>query len=100
MFKVIRGEKPKFFELVEVMLDIEVALNNRPLSYMEDDLQFSVLTANVMMFGKDNLLPTERPNQIFDRDLRKRSRYLECWNQVLWNRFVQSTSEPQDNDTI
>ena len=54
---------------------------------MEDDLQFPVLTPNVMMFGKDNLLPTERSNQIVDRDLRKRARYLVCCKQVLWNRW-------------
>ena len=54
---------------------------------MEDDLQFPVLTPNVMMFGKDNLLPTEDPNQTVDRDLRKRARYLEGCKQVLWNRW-------------
>ena len=62
LFKVIRGAKLKFSELEEVLLDVEVALNNRPLSYVEDDLQFPVLTPNVMMFGKDNLLPTEDQN--------------------------------------
>jgi hypothetical protein len=33
-------------ELEKVLLDVEVALNNRPLSYVEDDVQFSVLTPN------------------------------------------------------
>ena len=87
LFKVIGGAKLKFSELEEVILDVEVALNNRPLSYVEDDLQFPVLTPNVMMFGKDNLLPTKDPNQIVDRDLRKRARYLERCKQVLWNRW-------------
>ena len=94
LFKVIRGAKLKFSELEEVILDVEVALNNRPLSYVEDNLQFPVLTPNVMMFGKDNLLPTEDPNQIIDRDLRKRARYLERCKQVLWTDCMQSTSEP------
>ena len=87
LFKVIGGAKLKFSELEEVILDVEVALNNRPLSYVENDLQFPVLTPNVMMFGKDSLLPTEDPNQIVDRDLRKRARYLERCKQVLWNRW-------------
>ena len=85
LFKVIREAKLKFSELEEAILDVEVALNNRPLSYVEDDLQFPVLTPNVM-FGKDSLLPTEDPNQVIDRDLKKRPRYLECCKQVLWNR--------------
>ena len=86
LFKVIGGAELKFSELEEVILDVEVALNNRPLSYVEDDLQFPVLTLSVM-FGKNNLLPTEEPNQIVDRDLRKRARYLEHCKQVLWNRW-------------
>ena len=87
MFKVIGRAKLKFSELEEVILDFEVALNSRPLSYVEDDLQFPVLMPNVMMFGKDNLLPTEDPNQIVDHDLRKRARYPERCKQVLWNRW-------------
>ena len=95
LLKVIGGAKLKFSELEEVILDVEVALNNRPLSYEEDDLQFPVLTPNVMMFGKDNLLPTEDPNQIVDRDLRKRARYLERCKQNRWHADgMQSTSEP------
>ena len=94
LFKVIGAAKLKFSELEEVILDIEVALNNRPLSYVEDDLQFPVLTPNVMMFGRDNLLPTEDPNQIVDRELRKRARYLECCSRYSGTDGMQSTSEP------
>ena len=39
------------------------------------------------MFRKNNLLPTEDPNQIVDRDFRKRARYLERCKKVLWNRW-------------
>ena len=42
---------------------------------------------NVMMFGKDNLLPTEDQNKIVDRDLRKRAKYLNRCKQALWNRW-------------
>ena len=87
LFMVIGGAKLKFSKLEVVILDVEVALNNRPLSYVEDDLQFPVLTPNVMMFGKDNLLSTKDLNQIFDCDLRKRASYLECSKQVLWKRW-------------
>ena len=54
---------------------------------MEDDLQFPVLTPNVMMFRKGSLLPTEDPNQIVDRDLRKRAIHLERCKQALWNKW-------------
>ena len=34
---------------LEVMLDIEIALNNRPLNYLEHDIEMLVLTPNTML---------------------------------------------------
>ena len=48
-YKQIGGGKLTFEELVDVVLDVEVALNNRPLSYIEDDVQLPVLTPNAML---------------------------------------------------
>ena len=36
--------------------DVEIVLNNRPLSYVEDDLQLSLLTPNMLQFGRPYLL--------------------------------------------
>ena len=44
-------------ELEEVLLNMEVTLNNRPLCYVEDDVQLLVLTPNAMMFGQPKLIP-------------------------------------------
>ena len=44
-------------ELSEVLLDIEVAMNNRPLSYIEDDIQMPTLTSNAMLLQSPNFLP-------------------------------------------
>ena len=38
-------------ELQDVLLDIEVALKNRPLNYVEDDPQLPVLTPNSLLFN-------------------------------------------------
>ena len=46
-------------EVEEVLLDVEVALNNHPLSYLEDDAQLPVLTPYAMMFGQPSLVPEE-----------------------------------------
>ena len=35
-------------ELVKVLLDVEVNLNNQPLTDIEEDLEYSVLTPNSM----------------------------------------------------
>lgn len=37
-------------ELQEVLLDVEITLNNRPLSYVEDDVQMPLLTLNAVVF--------------------------------------------------
>ena len=45
-------------ELQDVVLDVEVALNirpPRPLSYLEDDIQFPVLTPNTFLFEQPKL---------------------------------------------
>ena len=34
------------------MLDVEVNLNNRPLIYIEENLEYSVLTPNSMILGR------------------------------------------------
>lgn len=36
-------------KLEEVVLDVEVALNNRPLTYLDQDIQLPVLTPNSML---------------------------------------------------
>jgi len=38
-------------ELEKVILDVEVAVNDRPLSYVEDDVQLPILTPNTLLFG-------------------------------------------------
>ena len=46
-------------ELQDVLLDVEVALNNQPLSYVEEDVQLPVLTPNMLQFSRPNLLPDD-----------------------------------------
>lgn len=40
-----------FDELKEARLDVEVAVNNCPLSYVEDDVELPVLTPATMMYS-------------------------------------------------
>ena len=74
-------------ELEEVLLDVEVTLNNRPLCYVEDDVQLPVLTPSAMMFGQPKLIPDEHLDEE-DLDLRKRVRYLRRCKDVLWSRWT------------
>ena len=42
-------------ELEEVVLDVEVAVNNQPLGYMEDDVQLPVLTPNSLLYRQPSI---------------------------------------------
>ena len=71
-----------------VILDIEVALNNRPLSYVEDDPQLPVLTPNSLLFGQPNLLPELEYHHLEIPDLRKRAKYLKRCKNMMWQRWT------------
>ena len=46
-------------ELKEVRLDTEVNLNNRLVIYIDDDIQFPVLTPKILIRGKPLKIPEE-----------------------------------------
>ena len=75
-------------ELKEVLLDVEITLNNRPINYMEDDLHLPVLTPSALLFGRPNMLPEHDSQQIESRDLRKRARHLQRCKDLLSTRWT------------
>ena len=52
LYKATRRAKLTKQELEEVILGTEINLNNRPLMYIEDDIQFLVLTPNILICGQ------------------------------------------------
>ena len=70
------------------MLDVEVALNNRPLSYLEEDIQLPVLTPNAMLHINPSYLPELQPHHVPDKDLRKRAKFLMKCKEVMWKRWT------------
>lgn len=41
-----------YSEPKEALLDVEINVNNHPLTYVEDDIQLNVLTPNSMILGQ------------------------------------------------
>ena len=72
-------------ELSEVVLDVEVAINDRPLSYIEEDIQLPVLTPSSMLYLRPNQLPELDPHHIKETDLRKRAKYLGRCKEAMWS---------------
>ena len=89
MYKVIGGGNLSWKELLDVILDVEVALNNRPLDYVEDDVQQPILTPNSMLLGQSNTIPQLEPHNIDDGDLRKRAKYLQRCKEAVWRRWTK-----------
>ena len=87
MYKVLGRANMKFNELKEILLDVEMTMNNRPLSYVEDDLQLPVLTPNMMLISDRNALLEANVHEIKERDLRTRAKYLNKCRDNLWKRW-------------
>ena len=92
MYKSIGHGDLRWKELEEVLLDVETTVNNRPLSYVEDNVQMPVLTPNSMQFGQPNTILEEQA-EIENVDLRKRSKYLRRCKDVVWSRWTNEYFE-------
>ena len=51
LYKTVGKSKLEWHELAEVLTDIETTLNNRSLTYMAENIEFPVLTPNLLPLG-------------------------------------------------
>ena len=77
MFKSFGSSMLTWNEFEEVLLDIELTLNGRPLIYVEDDVQLPVLKPNILIHGMTFVNLEEASDNIDEYELRKRSRYVQ-----------------------
>ena len=86
-YKTVGQGQLSWDELIEVPLDIEIVLNNRPLNYAEDDIQLPMLTPNALLFKKFNILPELQSYHLIEKDLRKRTKFLQRSKDAIWCRW-------------
>ena len=86
--KTIGNGRLSWRELEDVLLDVEVTLNNRPLGYVEDDVQLPLITPNSMQFIGTTILPEKEPHREL-RDLRKRAKYMKRCKDAMWTRWTK-----------
>ena len=73
-------------EFEEIVLDIEVTLNNRPLMHVEEDIQMPLLTPNTLQYGQPLLVPEED----LDKDvpkMKRQQRYINKCKDAAWTRW-------------
>ena len=96
-YKTIGNGTLVWEELKEVVLDIEVAMNNRPLSYVEDDIELSVLTPNSLLNINPSVLPEWKIRYVEETSLQNRAKFHKKCKEVMWKcwsrEYVQSLRE-------
>ena len=62
-------------ELKEVLLDVESAMNNRPLCYQDEDFENEVITPNIILRGRPAWLLENLPKLNEGDNVRERLMY-------------------------
>ena len=65
--KVVGKGLLTYQELTDVVIYVEICTNNRPLSYLEDDVQLPVLTPSPFLFQRPQEVPELEPHQKWTR---------------------------------
>ena len=90
LYKFLGRTSLQWSELKEVLLDVEINMNNRPLTYIEVDIQRPNLTPNCMILGRDTKMVDGNMIEDEEEDLswRKRQKYVKKCKDVEdgnWN---------------
>ena len=86
LYKTTGKSKLTKQELEEVILDTEINLNNQPLMYIDGDIQFLILTPNILIHGQPITIPEEQFDDN-DKVIKKRQRYIKRCKDASWNRW-------------
>ena len=76
MHRTIGKAQLTWAELEEVLLDTEIILNNRPLAYIEEEIDYPILTPNSLILGRDVNLPHAAPHESESETIKKRHKYI------------------------
>ena len=82
LYQKLRRSHLTYEGLSRVIKDIEMIFNNRPLQYVEDEMDIRVLTPNRSIHGRDvyQLEEIEEPNSLNKMEKRVRKAKEEMWN--------------------
>ena len=74
-------------ELEEVLLDIEIILNNRSLTYIDEEIDYPIFTLNSLILGRDVNFPDAAPHESESETIKKRHKYIKRCKEALWKRW-------------
>ena len=70
-------------ELEEVLLDIEIILNNMPLAYIEEEIDYPILTPNSLVLGSDVNFSDAAPHESESETIEKPHKYIKRCEEAL-----------------
>ena len=92
IYKAVGRSKLTFNGLKEVILEAESILNNRPLTYLEDETELPTLTPNMILHGTNIVVPSDNtdPDPEFNSVTpTKLLRQIQSCKEHLWKRWHQ-----------
>ena len=89
LYKTIGKSSLSFSEFEDLLLDVEVNLNNRPLGYIEDDYTQSILTPNKLIHGENIILPQEDVEVLDESQMQKRLLYINRCKDNAWKQWKE-----------
>ena len=87
LYRTIGKAQLTWAELEEVLLDIEIILNNRPLTHIEEEIDYPILTPNSLILGRDVSFPDAAPHESESETIKKRHKYIRRCKEALWKRW-------------
>ena len=98
----------KFDELREILLDVEISTNNRPLCYIAKEYEIPVITPNILLRGRPTWLLEENCENLNDdgrEKMTRRLRYLQTYLHALQERFsknlrLKEQGIPEQNSVV
>ena len=78
-----------FQELEEVLLDVEMTMNNRPLMYQGEEFEKPVFTPNTLLRGEAIPVLEEDLVNLGEENVSKRMKFLEKSKQHLRKRLMK-----------
>lgn len=73
-YKTVGQSKLWWKELEEVVKDIETTLKNIPLTYIKQDVKFTVLTPRLLVLGQITIILTKDPTYFENKYLQKKQK--------------------------
>ena len=87
MYRTIEKAQLTWAELEEVLLDIEIILNNRSLTYIDEEIDYPIFTLNSLILGRDVNFPDAAPHESESETIKKRHKYIKRCKEALWKRW-------------